>query len=246
MKIVAVIPARLNSNRLHNKLLRDICGKTLIRRTYEATKDSNLFDNVLVVTNSEEIVVELQNNKISYLFDENEYETGTDRIAAVAHEIDADIIINVQGDEPFVRSNTIESIINVFKNNLDNSIKIVSVMTPIKDDLELNNPNNVKVITDMSNNAVYFSRYPIPLKKNINTSIAHKHVGIYAFRKDILLKFSKLNISDLEASEKIEALRLVENNIKIKMINSKDLFIGIDTEEDLQKAIKFFSEKENL
>ena len=119
-------------------------------------------------------------------------------------------------------------------------------MTPIKDDLELNNPNNVKVITDMSNNAVYFSRYPIPLKKNINTSIAHKHVGIYAFRKDILLKFSKLNISDLEASEKIEALRLVENNIKIKMINSKDLFIGIDTEEDLQKAIKFFSEKENL
>ena len=246
MKTVAVIPARLNSTRLHNKLLRDICGKTLIRRTYEATKDSNLFDNVLVVTNSKEIVVELQNNKINYLFDKNEYETGTDRIAAVAHEIDADIIINVQGDEPFVRSNTIESIINVFKNNLDNSIKIVSVMTPIKDDLELNNPNNVKVITDMSNNAVYFSRYPIPLKKNINTSIAHKHVGIYAFRKDILLKFSKLNISDLEASEKIEALRLVENNIKIKMINSKDLFIGIDTEEDLQKAIKFFSEKENL
>ena len=246
MKIVAVIPARLNSTRLHNKLLRDICGKTLIRRTYEATKDSNLFDNVLVVTNSKEIVVELQNNKISYLFDENEYETGTDRIAAVAHEIDADIIINVQGDEPFVRSNTIESIINVFKNNLDNSIKIVSVMTPIKDDLELNNPNNVKVITDMSNNAVYFSRYPIPFKKNINTSIAHKHVGIYAFRKDILLKFSKLNISDLEVSEKIEALRLVENDIKIKMINSKDLFIGIDTEEDLQKAIKFFSEKENL
>ena len=246
MKIVAVIPARLNSTRLHNKLLRDICGKTLIRRTYEATKDSNLFDNVLVVTNSKEIVVELQNNKISYLFDENEYETGTDRIAAVAHEIDADIIINVQGDEPFVRSNTIESIINVFKNNLDNSIKIVSVMTPIKDDLELNNPNNVKVITDMSNNAVYFSRYPIPFKKNINTSIAHKHVGIYAFRKDILLKFSKLNISDLEVSEKIEALRLVENDIKIKMINSKDLFIGIDTEEDLQKAIKFFCEKENL
>ena len=160
MKIVAVIPARLNSTRLHNKLLRDICGKTLIRRTYEATKDSNLFDNVLVVTNSKEIVVELQNNKINYLFDKNEYETGTDRIAAVAHEIDADIIINVQGDEPFVRSNTIESIINVFKNNLDNSIKIVSVMTPIKDDLELNNPNNVKVITDMSNNASLFFQIP--------------------------------------------------------------------------------------
>ena len=246
MKIVAVIPARLNSTRLHNKLLRDICGKTLIRRTYEATKDFNLFDNVLVVTNSEEIVVELQNNKINYLFDKNEYETGTDRIAAVAHEIDADIIINVQGDEPFVRSNTIESIINVFKNNLDNSIKIVSVMTPFKDDLELNNTNNVKVVTDKSNNAIYFSRYPIPYKKNINTSIAHKHVGIYAFRKKALIEFSKLSIGDLESSEKIEALRLVENDIKIKMINSNDLFIGIDTEDDLQKAIKIFCEKDNL
>ena len=246
MKIVAVIPARLNSTRLNNKLLRDICGKTLIRRTYEATKDSKLFDDVVVVTNSKKIVNELINYKIKYLFDESEYETGTDRIAAVANEIHADIIINVQGDEPFVKPNTVSSIINVFKNDLDNSIKIVSVMTPFKDDFELNNPNNVKVVTDKSNNAIYFSRYPIPYKKNINTSIAHKHVGIYAFRKKALIEFSKLSISDLESSEKIEALRLVENDIKIKMINSNDLFIGIDTEDDLQKAIKIFCEKDNL
>jgi len=185
MKIVAVIPARLNSTRLNNKLLRDICGKTLIRRTYEATKDSKLFDDVVVVTNSKKIVNELMNYKIKYLFDESEYETGTDRIAAVANEIHADIIINVQGDEPFVKPNTVSSIINVFKNDLDNSIKIVSVMTPFKDDFELNNPNNVKVVTDKSNNAIYFSRYPIPYKRNINTSIAHKHVGIYAFRKKL-------------------------------------------------------------
>ena len=119
-------------------------------------------------------------------------------------------------------------------------------MTPFKDDFELNNPNNVKVVTDKSNNAIYFSRYPIPYKRNINTSTAHKHVGIYAFRKKALIEFSKLSIGDLESSEKIEALRLVENDIKIKMINSNDLFIGIDTEDDLQKAIKIFCEKDNL
>jgi len=246
MKVVAVIPARLNSTRLPNKLLRDICGKTLIRRTYDATKNSRLFDDVLVVTNSEEILKELKNNQIKFLFDKNQYETGTDRIAGVASDINADIIINVQGDEPFIKEKTIESIINVFKNDNDKSIGIVSVMTPILDNLELNNPNNVKVITDKANNAIYFSRYPVPFKKNINTSVAHKHIGVYAFRKESLLKFSELSIGDLEKSEKIEALRLIENNIKIKMIISNEMFIGIDTEDDLKKAIKIFSEKDSI
>ena len=246
MKVVAVIPARLNSTRLPNKLLRDICGKTLIRRTYDATKNSRLFDDVLVVTNSEEILKELKNNQIKFLFDKNQYETGTDRIAGVASDINADIIINVQGDEPFIKEKTIESIINVFKNDNDKSIGIVSVMTPILDNLELNNPNNVKVITDKANNAIYFSRYPVPFKKNINTSVAHKHIGVYAFRKESLLKFSELSIGDLEKSEKIEALRLIENNIKIKMIISNEMFVGIDTEDDLKKAIKIFSEKDSI
>ncbi|MAU31379.1 MAG: 3-deoxy-manno-octulosonate cytidylyltransferase [Flavobacteriaceae bacterium] len=246
MKVIAVIPARLNSSRLPNKLLRDICGKTLIRRTYEATKNSRLFDDVLVVTNNEEILKELKNHHINFLFDKNQYQTGTDRIAAIASDINADIIINVQGDEPFIKAKTIESIINVFKIDLDKSIGIVSLMTPISDDSELNNPNNVKVITDKAGNAIFFSRYPIPFKRNINTSIAHKHIGIYAFRKETLLEFSKLNIGVLEKSEKIEALRLIENNIKIKMIISNEMFVGIDTEDDLKKAIKFFSEKDSI
>lgn len=246
MKIIAVIPARLNSTRLPNKLLRDIYGKTLIRRTYEATKNSSLFDDVLVVTNSEEILKELKNNQIKFLFDKNQYETGTDRIAGVASDINADIIINVQGDEPFINAKTIKLIINVFKNDFDKSVGIVSVMTPFLDDLELNNPNNVKVITDKANNAVYFSRHPIPFKRNINTSVPYKHIGVYAFRKESLLEFSKLNIGDLEKSEKIEALRLIENNIKIKMIISDEMFVGIDTEDDLKKAIKIFSEKDGI
>ena len=246
MKIVAAIPARLNSSRLPKKLLRDICGKTLITRTYEATVNSNLFDDVLVITNSSEIIAELESSKVKYIFDDENYQTGTDRIAGVASKIEADIIINVQGDEPFINSNTIESILNTFKHDKENNIKIVSVMTPIKDDQELKNPNNVKVFTDVSNNAIYFSRHPIPFKIDLNISKAHKHVGIYAFRKKSLIEFAKLNVGELESSEKIEALRLIENDIKIKMINSNDTFIGIDTEEDIQKAIKIFCEKDNL
>ena len=246
MRIVAAIPARLNSSRLPKKLLRDICGKTLITRTYEATVNSNLFDDVLVITNSSEIIAELESSKVKYIFDDANYQTGTDRIAGVASKIEADIIINVQGDEPFINSNTIESILNTFKHDKENNIKIVSVMTPIKDDQELKNPNNVKVFTDESNNAIYFSRHPIPFKIDLNISKAHKHVGIYAFRKKSLIEFAKLNVGELESSEKIEALRLIENDIKIKMINSNDTFIGIDTEEDIQKAIKIFCEKGNL
>ena len=136
----------------------------MIARTYEATVNSNLFDDVLVITNSHEIVSELENSKVKYIFDDTNYQTGTDRIAGVASKIEADIIINVQGDEPFINSNTIESILNTFKHDKENNIKIVSVMTPIKDDQELKNPNNVKVFTDVSNNAIYFSRHPIPFK----------------------------------------------------------------------------------
>ena len=246
MRIVAAIPARLNSSRLPKKLLRDICGKTLITRTYEATVNSNLFDDVLVITNSSEIIAELESSKVKYIFDDANYQTGTDRIAGVASKIEADIIINVQGDEPFINPNTIESILNTFKHDKENNIKIVSVMTPIKDGHELKNPNNVKVFTDESNNAIYFSRHPIPFKIDLNISKAHKHVGIYAFRKKSLIEFAKLNVGELESSEKIEALRLIENDIKIKMINSNDTFIGIDTEEDIQKAIKIFCEKGNL
>ena len=246
MKIVAAIPARLNSSRLPKKLLRDICGKTLITRTYEATVNSNLFDDVLVITNSSEIIAELESSKVKYIFDDANYQTGTDRIAGVASKIEADIIINVQGDEPFINSNTIESILNTFKHDKENNIKIVSVMTPIKDDQELKDPNNVKAFTDESNNAIYFSRHPIPFKIDLNISEAHKHIGIYAFRKKSLIEFSKLDVGELESSEKIEALRLIENDIKIKMINSNDTFIGIDTEEDIQKAIKIFCEKGNL
>ena len=245
MKIAAVIPARLDSMRLPNKLLRDICGKSLIIRTYESTLNSKVFDEVYVVTNNKDIVSELERNNANYFYEDKQYETGTDRIAGIASRINAEIIINVQGDEPFIKSKTLTKIINVFKEDKNKSIQVVSVMTPI-DKNEISNPNNVKVVTDVNNYAMYFSRYPIPYDRDERLTSVYKHVGIYAFRKETLLSFSRLNTGELESIEKIEALRLLENEIRIKMIISNEVFIGVDTEEDLIKAIKLINEKKSV
>ena len=245
MKIAAVIPARLDSMRLPNKLLRDICGKSLIIRTYESTLNSKVFDEVYVVTNNKDIVSELERNNANYFYEDKQYETGTDRIAGIASRINAEIIINVQGDEPFIKSKTLTKIINVFKEDKNKSIQVVSVMTPI-DKNEISNPNNVKVVTDVNNYAMYFSRFPIPYDRDERLTSVYKHVGIYAFRKETLLSFSRLNTGELESIEKIEALRLLENEIRIKMIISNEVFIGVDTEEDLIKAIKLINEKKSV
>lgn len=239
MKIVAVIPARLNSTRLNNKLLRDICGKTLIRRTYEATKDSKLFDDVVVVTNSKKIVNELMNYKIKYLFDESEYETGTDRIAAVANEIHADIIINVQGDEPFIKKQNLQIILSEFENDHNKIIDVISLKKRIDKQIDVDNHNNVKVVTDANDFANFFSRSPIPHNRSNSFNQYYKHIGIYAFRKKALMEFPKMFISEIEKAEKIEALRFIYNDKKIKLLEIHNNIISIDTEEDFIEAQKF-------
>ena len=247
MKIVAVIPARLNSSRLSNKLLRDICGKSLILRTYESAVKSNLFNDVFVITNSPLIEEELKKNNISYIFKDKEYTTGTDRIADISKEIDSEIIINIQGDEPFINSKTLQLIIDEFVKDEFNELNVVSVMTNLEGDNEINNPNNVKVVVDKYNNSLYFSRSPIPYNRDGVNVDYFKHVGIYAFRKSCLVKFSKLKAGKHEFSEKIEALRLIENGINIKMIKSNERFIGIDTLEDLEMARKkLINEKKSI
>jgi len=245
MKLAAVIPARLNSTRLPNKLLKDICGKSLIVRTYESTFNSKIFNQVLVVTNSKEICLELELHNINYIYKDAEYETGTDRIAAIADEIEADIIINVQGDEPFIKTKTLNNIIKIFKNDKNKSVDVVSVMSKINEK-EIKDPNNVKVVVDSENNAIYFSRHPIPFDRDNNGKESFKHIGVYAFRKKALINFSNLPKGKLEEIEKIEALRLIENQINIKMIYSEEIFVGIDTGQDLEKAIKIISEKDSL
>ena len=243
MKITAIIPARLNSTRLPEKLLKDISGKPLIIRTYESAIGSQLFNDVVVVTNNKLIENELIRYSVNYIFKDKEYETGTDRIADVSSEIDSEIIINIQGDEPFINTKTLKLIIDKFSTDESNKINVISVMTSLFEKNEIENLNNVKVVVDNQENAIYFSRHPIPFIRDNSTVDFYKHVGVYAFRKSFLMKFSKYKIGPLEKAEKIEALRMLENGIDIKMIKSTENFVGVDTIEDLEKARKIYNEK---
>ena len=243
MKIVAVIPARLNSSRLSNKLLRDICGKSLILRTYESAVKSNLFNDVFVITNSPLIEEELKKNNISYIFKDKEYTTGTDRIADISKEIDSEIIINIQGDEPFINSKTLQLIIDEFVKDEFNELNVVSVMTSLESDYEINNPNNVKVVVDKYSNSLYFSRSPIPYNRDGVEADYFKHVGIYAFRNSFLNEFKSFKESNLEKTEMIEAIRILENGKTIHMLEVFNDHISIDTIEDFIKAETLINKK---
>ncbi|NVJ62716.1 MAG: 3-deoxy-manno-octulosonate cytidylyltransferase [Flavobacteriaceae bacterium] len=237
MKIVAMIPARYAASRFPAKLMQDLNGAPVIVRTLEATMNTDLFDKVYVVTDSdliEKVVTEAGGTVIKST---QEYECGSDRIAAAAQTIEADIIINVQGDEPFIEKESLKSLIDVFKEDSAKEIDLASLMHPLKDQDSIENPNNVKVIVDQQSNALYFSRAPIPYLRDQDQSITYyKHKGIYAFRKEALLEFPQLQMGPLEAAEKIEAIRYLEYGKKIKMVHTDQDGIGIDTLEDLVKA----------
>ncbi len=237
MKIIAVIPARYASTRFHAKLMQDLGGKTVILRTYQAAISTNLFDDVFVVTDSNLIYNEIINNGGKAIMSIKEHESGSDRIAEAITNIDVDIVINVQGDEPFIDKNSLEKLIGVFKNDKNNEVDLASVMTEITDIEDINNPNNVKVIIDQQGFALYFSRSVIPYPRDNTVGVRYmKHIGIYAFRKQALLDFYKLPMLSLEASEKLEQLRYLEYGKRIKMLETNHIGIGIDTIEDLEKA----------
>jgi len=239
MKIIAVIPARYASTRFPGKLLQDLGGKTVILRTYEAAVATQLFDDVFVVTDSQLIFEEIENNGGRVIMSIKEHESGSDRIAEAVENIDVDVIVNVQGDEPFIDKKPLEELISIFKNDVNNKVDLASLMFQITDKEEIINPNNVKVITDQHGFALYFSRSVIPYPREENVGVRYmKHVGIYAFRKTALLDFYRLPMLSLEASEKLEQLRYLEYGKRIKMIETSHGSIGIDTLEDLQRARK--------
>lgn len=239
MKTIAVIPARYASTRFPAKLMQDLGGKTVILRTYEAAMQTQLFDDVFVVTDSELIYNEIVSKGGKAIMSIKEHESGSDRIAEAVENLDVDIVINVQGDEPFIDKKPLEQIIEVFKNDIDKKVDLTSVMFEIKDKEEINNPNNVKVIVDQQNFALYFSRSVIPYPREENVGVRYmKHIGIYGFRKQALLDFYNLPMLSLEASEKLEQLRYLEYGKRIKMIETNQGSIGIDTLEDLEKARK--------
>ena len=239
MKIIAVIPARYASTRFPGKLLQDLGGKTVILRTYEAAVATQLFDDVFVVTDSQLIFEEIENNGGRVIMSIKEHESGSDRIAEAVENIDVDVIVNVQGDEPFIDKKPLEELISIFKNDVNNKVDLASLMFQITDKEEIINPNNVKVITDQHGFALYFSRSVIPYPREENVGVRYmKHVGIYAFRKTALLDFYRLPMLSLEASEKLEQLRYLEYGKRIKMVETSHGSIGIDTMEDLQRARK--------
>ena len=244
MKIIAVIPARYASTRFPAKLMQDLGGKTVILRTYEASVATKLFDDVFVVTDSDLIFNEIVSNGGKAIMSIKEHESGSDRIAEAVASLDVDIVVNVQGDEPFTEAGPLEQVLSVFKNDPDHKVDLASLMREITDEDEINNPNNVKVVVDQSQFALYFSRSVIPYPRDKDVGVRYfQHIGIYAFRKQALLDFYSLPMKSLEASEKLEQLRYLEFGKRIKMVETTHVGIGIDTAEDLEKARGILSSK---
>ncbi len=234
-----MIPARYRASRFPAKLMQDLSGKPVIVRTYEAALGTGLFDEVFVVTDSPVISEEITSIGGKVIMSKKEHESGSDRIAEAVADMDVDIVINVQGDEPFIDKASLEKIIQVFKEDREKEIDLASLMTPITDWEEISNPNTVKVIVDNQNCALYFSRSPIPYPRDKEVEAPYfKHKGVYAFRKRALLDFQRLPMLPLEAKEKIEAIRFLEYGKKIKMVETHVTGIEIDTPEDLERARK--------
>lgn len=245
LKIIAMIPARYEASRFPGKLMQDLNGKTVIRRTYEAAVDTGLFDKVYVITDSEVIVNEINAFGGVALKSRKEHECGSDRIAEAVEDMDVDIVVNVQGDEPLIDKNSLAKLLEVFKEDKEGKIDLASLKTAMHDTEEVTNPNNVKVITNKDNLALYFSRFPLPYPRNPDSGVTYfKHIGVYAFRKQALMDFHKLPMLKLEATEKIEAIRYLEYGKNIMMVETDFRGIGIDTPEDLEKARKIFQDKD--
>lgn len=232
-----MIPARYSATRFPAKLMQDLAGKTVILRTYEATVATNLFDEVYVVTDSTIIYDEIVNNGGKAIMSIKEHQSGSDRIAEAVENLDVDIVVNVQGDEPFTERESLEQVLKAFKDDHQKEIDLASLMVEIHDWEEISNPNTVKVIVDQNNFALYFSRSPIPYPRDKDACARYfKHKGIYAFRKQALLDFYKLPMQFLEATEKIECIRYLEYGKRIKMIETTVEGVEIDTPEDLERA----------
>ena len=239
MKVISMIPARYAASRFPAKLMQDLSGKTVILRTYEATVATGLFDDVFVVTDSDVIFDEIVTNGGKAIKSIKEHESGSDRIAEAVEAIDCDIVVNVQGDEPFTERESLSKLLEVFKHDVNHQIDLASLMVEISDWDEISNPNTVKVIVDQEKFALYFSRSPIPFPRDRNVDTHYfKHKGIYAFRKSALTEFTKLPMRSLEATEKIECIRYLEYGKKIKMVETKIQGVEIDTPEDLERAKK--------
>lgn len=234
-----MIPARYGATRFPAKLMQDLCGKPVIVHTYERVADTRLFDEVYVVTDDDRIEKAIREVGGKVIRSKKEHNSGSDRLAEASRDLDVDVIVNVQGDEPFTDKENLQKVIDIFAKDLTKSIAVASLMERITDPDDIANPNNVKVVVNKFGEALYFSRNIIPFPRDPNTKVSYyKHIGIYAYRKEALQQFTELPPSLLEETEKLEQLRYLENGFKIRLALTNIPTIGIDTPEDLERARK--------
>jgi 3-deoxy-manno-octulosonate cytidylyltransferase (CMP-KDO synthetase) len=239
MKKIAMIPARYAATRFPFKLMQPLGNKTVIRHTYDNTVATGLFDEVLVVTDSEIIFKEIVDNGGHAVMSKHPHESGSDRIAEAAASMEVDIILNVQGDEPFIDAGALRKLLNAFE---DESVQVASLMKPFTDMSLVSNPNYVKVTVDKNMNSLLFSRSVIPYHRETSIhAVYYEHIGVYAFRKKALLQFTLWEMTPLESLEKIECLRYLENGIRLRMIQTEHAGVKIDVPEDLARAEQYLA-----
>lgn len=244
MKIAAFIPARYAATRFPAKLMQVLGNKPVIRHTYDNTLATGLFNEVYVVTDSDIIYQEIVSNGGKAIMSQKPHESGSDRIAEAVADMDMDIVVNVQGDEPFVQKAPLEKLLHVFEGESGKSVQVASLMQVLQDQALVQDPNYVKVVVDRNNNALLFSRSVIPYPRSTEAAITYyEHIGVYAFRKEALINFTNWPMTPLEAAEKIECLRYLEYGIPIKMVVTGYMGVEIDTPEDLIRAEQYLHQQ---
>lgn len=234
MNVLCVIPARYASTRLPGKPLKDIAGKPMVCRVYDRAAQAGKVSDTLVATDDVRILNAVQEHGGRAMMTRKDHPTGTDRLAEVASSHpEADLIVNVQGDEPLIEPSLIDRLVDVFEEEPD--LPMATVMTKITDEEEQRNPNNVKVVTNKDGYALYFSRSLLPYPRHAGCPV-YKHIGIYAYRRDFLLRYAAMAPTPLETAESLEQLRALENGYRIKVVETEAQFVGVDTAEDLEKV----------
>lgn len=242
MKIAAFIPARYAATRFPAKLMQTLGPKTVIRHTYDNTLATGLFDEVYVVTDSDIIFQEIITHGGRAIMSKKTHESGSDRIAEAIVDLDVDVVVNVQGDEPFVKKEPLQQLLRVFEGEEGGNVQVASLMQVLKEKKFIEDPNYVKVAVDRNYHALMFSRSVLPYPRSTDASITYyEHIGVYAFRKQALLNFTNWPMTPLEAAEKIECLRYLEYGIPIKMVVTDYMGVEIDTPEDLERAQKMLT-----
>ena len=243
MNAVGVIPARYGSTRFEGKVLKDLCGKPVIQHVYERAKKARMLDELIIAADDDRILQAAESFGAKAVFTSKSHSTGTDRLTEVVNAMDVRVVVNIQGDEPLINPLVIDELVRAMRN--DGTVMATVVKKSFSPE-EFRSPDVVKAILDGKNNALYFSRSPIPalLEPGAKENFLYKHIGLYAYTKDFLFTFKKLPVSSLEKNERLEQLRAIENGYKIKVIETKFETVGVDTPEDLELAREILQKEE--